>query len=490
MHFKKFMLNDYLCSKSGEDMSETFANLKQLWEDHRLAEAKRKSKFSQFVTGFLNGPGYIEDSFDNPPLPLEFDDKVYSSLDEFVDDNRFAEEDTDLAQPLQSMIPYLSLQLFFRCPEYAFPYLLPRHYYKLEIICREFGIELPRLPAHGEHLKRVNYYFEICKAMYDFRLKSNLSPLELCVFFYGFAMRFCDEAVNESIHRANQVYLLYANPEDSKSFLRQGLDPSDVTVWQGNPNMQPGDIVLMYEQAPRSCFSCVWRTVSPGFDDPFAWYPGSVFIGEPVKIPDLTFREISQNPVWRTNPLVNAHMQGGSKRVCTIDCYKAVLDMVKAKDPAFDLAALPPPPKDYKYDEMGLNVEHDVELKLLEPFLRNLGFTEEDWVKQFSIRIGRENASRPDYVIHLEKSGPTAKAAFVFEAKLSIPTKRQLKKDFGQAMAYGRLLLCKIICLVAREGVWLSSFDDDFTFDKLRYFDWDKLKEPETLAQLRTLFSK
>jgi len=228
--------------------------------------------------------------------------------------------------------------------------------------------------------------------------------------------------------------------------------------------------------------------VTPGFDDPFDSISGKVFIGEHVNIPAIPFKEFSEDPVWSRNSLIPAHMQNGAGRSCSPQEYRSLIDMIKAKDPAFNVGRLPPVPKEVDYVQEGLELEHDVELKLLEPLLLQLGFAEKDWVTQFIMRIGRENTSRPDYIVYLNETGSTPTAKYVFEAKLTIPTKRQLKKDHGQAVTYGNLLQSDAVALVAREGVWISKRADRFDFEKIGFFSWDKIKDPEVLADLRQVF--
>lgn len=486
------MLDDYLNGEEGQKCWEFFFNFKKHFEERESASA-----FYDFVTSKVNGEGYAKPAF-NLEMLRDFnivDDIVvdaanYSGIEEFVQDLTMGFPDDNMARAMQPCMAYLSVDLFLKFPDFAFPYLVPRHFYKIEIICREFDIPIPKMPSKNGHVDRCNYYFSLCKAFHEFRMKSELSPTELCVFLYGYAMRFVDAIVQSSIRRNKQIFLLYASPEDRDIFLSKDLSPDEVTIWQGKPEMEPGDIILMYERAPKSCISSVWRVETPGFDDPFDSWSGKVFIGEHVNTPEITFDDLCADSIWSKKPLLAAHMQGGSGKACTVEEYEAFLRMVKAKDSTFDVALLPSPPEKVAFNELGLNVEHDVEVKLLEPLLRKFGFDEHEWVTQFIIRIGRDNTSRPDYVVHLNNNGVSPTAEFVFEAKLSIPTKRQLRKDYGQCLAYGKLLYSKTIALVAREGLWLwtrDGGDTPFQFENVHYESWGNLASPETILAMKEL---
>ena len=181
-------------------------------------------------------------------------------------------------------------------------------------------------------------------------------------------------------------------------------------------------------------------------------------------------------------------MQGGSGRACSVDEYEALKSMIHKKDPVFDLSKLPAPPPVANFNMDGLNVERDVEEKLLEPLLIKLGFKDGDWVRQLSVRIGRDNASRPDYVVGLKKSARGYAADLVFEAKFTIHNTAQLEKDYGQALAYAGILSSRVATLVAREGIWIYTKKDKFDFDKRMEDTWAQLENANTLVELSKLY--
>jgi len=421
--------------------------------------------------------------------PLDYSGVKYGSFDEFANDIRSTKfiSNTEAKQCLRS-IPRISLFLFSHCSDYAFPYLFPQHFYILQAICKEFDIKLPPLPDKKDSIARFCYYVDICRALYEFRVRNNMTPSELCAFVYGFAMRDVKNIIANCQKHARNIYMVIASAVDQAKLLNKNLKDETVAVWQGRESMRIGDIVLMYEQSPSKSFGSVWRAVSPGFDDPFDLYPGKVFLGEPVQIPRIGFIELCNDKVWSNKPEVRAHMQGGSGRTCSVAEYEALKKMVANKSPNFVLSALPEPPETAKFDFSTLNVEHDVETNLLEPLLINLGFKNSDWVKQYSVRIGRDNASRPDYLIGLRESSRGPRASLVFEAKLTIPSEAQRRKDHGQAVAYGGILSSDIVSLVAKEGLWIYKRSDEFDFDKGLEYSWVDLEKPETIAELSQLF--
>ena len=484
MEFRKILLCDYMLSDDGRRLASFFSSLKE-----KFLSRDSNSDFYQTVNSWLNGKNYAEAAYAEKKSLFEVGDETCASFDEFEKAMSVEFIDEEEARFLQESVPILSVELFFKYPEYAFPYLFPRHFYKMQTICKMFDIVLSELPQK-KHSERFSYYFKICRALHGFRVRHGLSPTELCVFVYGFAERMVDDFILANMSKANTIYMVHASKGDAEKFLSKELHSDTVTIWQGRPEMMPGDIVLMYEISPYRRIGSVWRAVSPGFDDPFECYPGKVFLGEPVKIPPIGFKRLMDDAVWSKNAAVKAHMQGGSTRCCSVKEYDSMKAMISSADPSFDLSKLPPSPKDMERFCGSLNIEKDVEEKLLEPFLRSIGFSESDWKRQYSIRVGRNNSARPDYVVGLKEKNDCATADFVFEAKLTIPTKRQLRKDFGQVRPYGLMLAAKVIALVSREGVWISSHEDGFDYDKLAFYNWEQLTKAEVIGQLSVLFAQ
>ena len=218
--------------------------------------------------------------------------------------------------------------------------------------------------------------------------------------------------------------------------------------------MLPGDIVLIYETTPFSRIGSVWRAVSPGFDDPFHYYPGKVYLSHPIKIPYLYFNALLHDPVWGKKPLVKAHKQGvnGKPVTCT---------------------------------------EKDIEEMLLNPLLEKLGYNiKKEFVRQFPIRMGRGIRYYPDYALHASGKNGGEHADFIWEAKYRIPTKKQLLEDFGQAKSYAMRLGTNGLGLVSMEGIWVVAAEDHFNFEKLKKYSWEELEDPEIFAELKSFLYK
>lgn len=345
------------------------------------------------------------------------------------------------------------------------------NFYKLVQIFELFEIPLPQIPGRLKYVERSNYYFELCRVLYDFRLQKGLTPTELCVFLYGFAPRFLENFLVSDLPEANRIYIVGATEGDVRNLLMKPLPDSIIQYWQGNEEMLPGDIVLVYETTPFSRIGSVWRAVSPGFDDPFHYYPGKVYLSHPIKIPYLYFNALPHDPVWGKKPLVKAHMQGVNGKPVTCEEYEALKRMIKQRDPRFDLNKLPNPPLYSQFYREDLQTEKDIEEMLLNPLLEKLGYNiKKEFVRQFPIRMGRGIRYYPDYALHASGKNGGEHADFIWEAKYRIPTKKQLLEDFGQAKSYAMRLGTNGVRLVSMEGIWVVAAEDHFNFEKLKKY--------------------
>ena len=481
MQFTKFLLDNYLATEEGAKALAFFQNLPKY-----AAAGDPDGRIKRFINSLLLSPlagewykfGYEISEYDYADFG-EFSTAVTADLHKIV-----TEEGCTYRELVQD-ITSISLAFYAESQQFAFPYLYPVHFFRVEEICETFGILLPPLPPKTNYEEKCLYYLKLCKVFHEFRLQHGLSPQEFCVFFYSFAQHFISKPLSEEVPRPLKSYLVGANANEDHQYL-QNVSSSSIHYWQGNTDTRPGDIVLMYELAPYSHISSILRAVSPGYDDPFRFWPGVVWLGRPVPIPPVSLEELKADPVWSYKGLVKANMQGVSGRGCSREEYAALLDILQQK--GFDITTLPALPELADSPDIPLTCERDVEQYLLEPFLRQLGHTEKDWLRQMPLRMGRGIRYYPDYVIHAETERGNERGAFVCEAKFRIVSEKQRREAFEQAKSYARRLECRGLLLAACEGIWLSFARDNFAFEKMEFLDWQALAEPDMLHRVRLQF--
>ena len=496
MQFNRFIFDNYLTTTEGKEALSFFSDFE------KIIKNKKKASYFEFLQHIAILPTSKKESDDEitrySTIFLDFDFEQSRSDDEkifatygiegvidnkkkFIDDEIESVSDST-ERDFMTYIRLYSLFFYFSFPKLFFPYYFEAQFPKLENICKEFDITLPPLPPKRDYKKHLFYYFEICKAFYDFRLQFNLTPEEFCIFLYYFAPH-CTEPISfaESLPEPSKVYICGASIGDSEWL--KSANENTIERWAGNTNMLPGDIMLLYEQKPISAIQSVWRCISVGFTDPFEYFSDRVWISKMIRIIPITFDDLKKDSVWKEKGLIKAHMQGCSGTPCTKDEYDSFLKMLKKKK--FDISVLPKLQFTGLPNNVELFIEKDVEEKLLEPLLRKLGYTDKNWVRQLPVRMGRGERNYPDYALFPKGKKGEETAKFLWEAKFTIPNKKQLYEAFIQAKSYAMRLQSDGFGLVSKEGIWISFSNDSFLFEKIKSYSWEDLENPDVFSEVR-----
>lgn len=375
-------------------------------------------------------------------------------------------------------------------PEFFIPYLFPRRFDEFEKICNSFGISLPQVPGKLQKRDRALYYLAINRALYEFRKCHELSPQELNAFLYDFAPKNLAFRPAGELPPPSRIWFVIGGVGANGDF--EYLDVADeksISYWQGNLETRRGDIILMWCASPRSYLHSIWRALDEGFNDPFFYYYTMIRVGCPIRITPIPFSEFSKHPLLGKKPAVRAHFQGASGTGFAVEEYAAICDLLHKQ--GFDLSKLPLPPAVKEFFVAGLENERDVELKLLEPLLRNLGFSENDWLRQLSVRMGRGERNYPDYVLGGDPRPSEESAIAVIECKFNINTKKDLKETFVQAKSYALRLQATVLALAARRGLWIfRQRDDGFSIDHFTFKTWNELSHPDALHEVSLVIGK
>lgn len=327
------------------------------------------------------------------------------------------------------------------------------------------------------------YYGKICKAFQNFRKENYLSISELWAFLYDYAPKCVGglQYIKSDLPKPKSAFLIGGSADDS--FLNQEYQNNYVSLWQCSPDTRAGDMIIMYLRAPYSKLDSIWRSVCEGFNDPFFWYYRCTYIGLPQKLNKkscFTLKEMQNDKILAELPIVKRNMQGvnGVELVPSVYNY-----IVNTNDNV---------PK-IKYNEIStrkkISSEHDVEIKLLEPLLEKLGWKKQDYVTQMTLKMGRNEKVIPDYVICPTFTPYRETAYFVWEAKESIKSKKQLEKGLGQTISYARRLNASGCALVSKEGLWVMKKNDDYNDIKFKS-TWKELKNDDNFKKLLNIAGK
>jgi hypothetical protein len=405
-------------------------------------------------------------------------------------------------------IAEISSALFKSEPEYFLPYFynpfikldfLQKEKFDLSFdlfqkICNEFDINLLETPAKTELIDRASYYMEICCDLYDFRIEHKLTPIEMCAFLYDFAPKFCEETRDKDLPSPLRVWLIKGahGGEQDFNWLEQNTGSNTRTYWNGNIRTKRGDILLMYCVSPYSYIHSIWRANCDGFVNPFFYFHNQIEITNGIKVPTISFLELQKTELISVKPEMKAKLQTNTGGIEFSNSEYCELQNLLQKK-GFDTSCLEQLPFSDIALEMNINDELDVEDKLLEPLLKELGFTERDWIRQHSIRIGTRERIIPDYIFGLKVNKENEIAKMIIEAKFRYQkaTLKEQEMHFKQARSYALNLQSSKLLIADKDGfVWFYKVNNDFDKNNVEVFSWPALKSPETFQKLKILVNE
>lgn len=433
-------------------------------------------------------------------IRLAFEDVVDNGFS-FWDYGIGAEPDLELAfnqgkkpdfKSVCTGIHWISAGFHLAFPDQFAPFFFGRKFDLFSMVCRRYGIPIPDLPRKLRNRERATYYLAVNDELQKFRKEARLSPNEFNAFLYDYAIKDCeqDQPAKAEIPPPTRIWFVIGGtggPWDHE-YVEQ-VDENSTSIWQGNIDTRPGDIVVMYMASPKKAIHSIWRATSYGFIDPFFYYYSAMRVASPIKIPPIPFSEIAAHPVFKGTPAIRARFQGRSGSELRIEEYNAICEMAKKK--GFDVSQLPAAPEPIKLPNVEIQNERDVEEKLLEPLLAKLGFDEEDWERQVSLKVGRKDRVIPDYALLPSRSGKNISAKAMIEAKHNVVSEKDRNDASDQARSYAKLLGVSRMGIVAKQGIWIYMTGDG-NFDRARgeAFDWSDIEQPERFARLVDLIGK
>ncbi|MBY0346531.1 MAG: hypothetical protein K2P98_06710 [Neisseriaceae bacterium] len=309
------------------------------------------------------------------------------------------------------------------------------------------------------------------------------------VFLYGFCPKVSHEnrSTSTTLPKPTRAIFIGGGVSNGDAVRLDALTTKSQTNWGGGKDSSPGDIVIMYLLSPRSEIHSIWRAVQPGSVEPFFEYYGTCRIAYPIRVPPITLSEIKNDPLLSKLGLVKGNMQGINGRSCPKVYYDRILFLLKKK--GFDVSSLPQL-VNLERDDVILKNERDVELKILEPLLKELGLYEKEWQRQVKLQVGRSEKVIPDYLIKVTKNLKSVSADWVWEAKFSITSNKQLEKDFLQAVSYANLVQARGVSLISKEGLWICSTSRQLSLKNAIHIPAIKLFEADSLAGIRDTIKK
>jgi len=482
MELNQFIWNNYKESKEGQEVIKLF---KEGYLDDILSKFVKDST-NKDIEQYLF---IIDDIVNSSPLPenIKYKDFYPYILDnglKILDESKeeydiFKPEDYDL---IIAFIEPISLCLFSSIEEgeedFYIPYFFQMNFGNLQKIADTFNVELPRVPLRKNKRERALYYLEFCKLWNEFRKENNLTIFELCAFLYDFAPKFIGKEKEEVLPEPTNIWITGGGVKNGDyKFLSEAKSDSNC-FWSGNEDTVKGDIILMYCLSPKSSIEFVCRAVTDGIRDPFFWYYGETHIGHIQHIKPITLAEIKADEHLKGLPIVRKNFQGVNGTRLQNEDYTRILEILEQKGE--DISQLPKlssanftPNKDCKN-------EREVEVKIVEPFLKDLNYLETDWIRQLPIRMGRGERNFPDYVFFAVTKKGYERGKMILETKFYIKSNAELEETFQQAQSYALRLSADKIIICDKDYIWVYTRKNN-NFDRTKYlrYNWQEMNNPK-----------
>jgi len=386
-------------------------------------------------------------------------------------------------------IAAISSWLHWRYPEWFVPYYFSHRFSQLAEICSTFEIPLPPIPGKIQRAARALYFLAVNRSLQEFRNAQGLSTKELNAFLYDFAPRYLAVEEDDELPLPQRAWFVMAGVGTQEDFyFLDSATPTSRSYWRGHRDARRGDIAVVWCASPRAHLHSIWRILDDGFDDPFAHWYSLIKIGRPLRLPPIRLADLKSQPVLAASPMVRARFQGCAGQYFRDVDYQALLDLLASR--GVDVASLPRITRAGEDQELTLMNERDVEIHLIEPFLRSLGYVESDWTRQLRLRMGRGDRVFPDYVIGAKLEVGEERGRLVIESKYRISTQKELREAWIQGRSYALRLEAEWLVLAALEGIWLLSSKGGFRIETALVFRWSELKQPAMFFRVEHAIGK
>lgn len=487
MKFNSFNWNLYKDSPQGKKLIEDFATIQDV------------NGFTELVARICPDSGINTEAFANV-LDGTYAYKV-SDLESAVEAGEqltvadiwhelistgYVVEDEVIVRPgdfrgMIDVIPFLTIGLYISFPDSFVPYLFLKSFSQLAAILAYYEVTLPPMPSKKDYEGRCYYYIALNDVLLDFRNQIGLSPEEFCAFLYDFA-----PAQIEDVELPSSF---------SRMWISGGIpghkDIDKTYYWGNNPSARKGDLMLLYEIAPVSAITSIWRLTSDVCVDPFFHWNASASVRHVADFSPITLKDLREDTYFANHPLVRRNMQGVNGTAWSAVDYKNLLRLIAAK--GFDVSTLPKMDGlDISRQSDDIHLEKEVEEKLLLPLLKKLNIEEgSGYIRQLPLKAGRGRRIFPDFAVYYSDKEDEESAHILIEAKYDIRNVNELDAAFRQARSYAHLLNSSVIILCDKNLLFIYKKDSStWSGHGCVQVSWGELADPDKYAEVAKIFDR
>ncbi len=390
----------------------------------------------------------------------------------------------------------LSFALYKYMPNYFIPNLFVMQFPYFQSFANKYELEMSEMPHRSDYRGRWLYYLAMCDSFDEFAYINDIQNSgELCAFLFDYELTNIKEEMAAEYAKPmpvvpEQAWILVGNYGEGEKNMEYGF-------WQSNQLTGKGDIMLFYEKSPVKKLNAVWTALDDGFIDPFGHFYSYAIIGKKITIPDdkaITFEDFKNSEYYKNRTkdgnYVSKNFQDVSGWAVTSEDYAEIKRMLAQK--GFDTSVLPSLYEPNERTDVVVTCEKDVEDSLLKPLLEEMGWSRDvDYFQQVEFPTGRGTTKRPDFCLHLTKSGSTTKTKVVIEVKHYMKNNKEIALAFTQGVSYANWGKAKIfvLCDEKQIRVYEQNQNGDFDENKWKRFRWEEMESLEKFNELKRLLS-
>lgn len=390
----------------------------------------------------------------------------------------------------------LSIVLYKYMPEYYIPNLYAMQFVYFQRFAKKYDLVLPEIPHRSDYRKRWLYYLDMCNVIIEFaHLNEFQDSGELCAFLFDYEFTNIKDEMDAEFAKPmptvpEQAWILVGNFGDGEKNMEYGF-------WQSNQLTCKGDIMLFYEKSPVKKLNAVWTALDDGFIDPFGLYYSYSIIGKKIEIPEdkaISFEDFKNSDYFKNRTkegnYVSKNFQDVSGWPVTSEDYTEIKRMLRQK--GYDTSLLPSLYEPEVRTDVTIINEKSVEDLLLKPLLEEMGWTRDvDYFQQVEFPTGRGTTKRPDFCLHLTKSGSNINAKVVIEVKHYMKNNREIEAAFTQGVSYAKWGKAQVfvLCDEKQIRVYEQNRNGDFDENKWTRFRWEEMRFLEKFNELKRLLS-
>lgn len=393
------------------------------------------------------------EAYDLKEFDLQGENVIWSKNRYFILADKFRQK--------AATVDALSMYLYYY-DSYFKPILLPRRFDIIQRSCDALGIELPPIPHTKDYKEFLIYYYDICSVLNEFQQENELTDAELCACLYDYGARVLldDQShIEEELPQPTNVWLTGASGKGDFDFLDPlgKLQDAKASIWACNERTRKGDLVIVYCTSPRSYLHSIWRADSTGIFNPFDYYHCRTTVRDGVRLPEISFSDLKDDPYFSQLPIVRRNLQGVNGIELSAKDYSELLRLAASK--GGNTADFPQLYVGGVMDFGEIRLEKDVEENILIPILRRIGYNDSDWTRQLQLKAGRKEKAIPDFVFFPQGAVHFESAPLVIEAKLDMSSMVEEQKAFRQALSYARLLRSRLMGICDKERFVIYALD-------------------------------